>query len=152
MVRNFGAAVFATLLLAFMGPAFAQSPSGTAAEAKALLEKAVAAIKADEKKAIEDFNNPTGGFRDRDLYVFCAGAPTYNFTAHPKAELRGTPLAALVDKKGKKLGEELIKVAADGKIGEVDYMFPRPGGTDPVEKVTFVTKTGNQICGVGYYK
>jgi signal transduction histidine kinase len=152
MVRNFGATVFASLLLAFMGSAFAQSPSGTAAEAKALLEKAVAAIKADEKKAIEDFNNPTGGFRDRDLYVFCAGAPTYNFTAHPKAELRGTPLAALVDKKGKKLGEELIKVAADGKIGEVDYMFPRPGGTDPVEKVTFVTKAGNQICGVGYYK
>ena len=152
MVRNFGAAVFATLLLAFMGSAFAQSPSGSAAEAKALLEKAVAAIKADEKKAIEDFNNPTGGFRDRDLYVFCAGAPAYNFTAHPKAELRGTPLAALVDKKGKKLGEELIKVAAEGKIGEVDYMFPRPGGTDPVEKVTFVTKAGNQICGVGYYK
>src|SRR6476659_1364212 len=99
MVRNFGATVLATLLLAFTGSAFAQS-SGTAAEAKALLEKAVAAVKADEKKAIEDFNNPTGGFRDRDLYVFCAGAPAYNFTAHPKAELRGTPLAALVDKKG----------------------------------------------------
>ncbi len=151
MVRNLLAAVLGTLLLSFTGSAFAQS-SGTAAEAKALLEKAVAAIKADEKKAIEDFNNPTGGFRDRDLYVFCASAPSYNFTAHPKAELRGTPLAALVDKKGKKLGEELIKVAADGKIGEVDYFFPRPGGTDPVEKVTFVTKAGTQICGVGYYK
>ena len=31
-------------------------------------------------------------------------------------------------------------------------MFPRPGTTEPVEKVTFVTKAGNQICGVGYYK
>ena len=151
MVRNFAAAVFATVLLAFTGSAFAET-SGTAAEAKALLEKAVAAIKADEKKAIDDFNNPNGGFRDRDLYVFCAAAPSYNFTAHPKAELRGTPLAALVDKKGKKLGEELIKVATEGKIGEVEYMFPRPGGTEPVEKVTFVTKAGNQICGVGYYK
>ena len=37
MVRNFGAAVFATLLLAFTGSAFAQSPSGTAADAKAML-------------------------------------------------------------------------------------------------------------------
>jgi signal transduction histidine kinase len=152
MVRNFVAATLAALLLALTGSAFADSRSGTAGEAKALLEKAVAAIKADEKKAIDDFNNPSGGFRDRDLYVFCAAAPAYNFSAHPKAELRGTPLAALVDKKGKKLGEELIKAAAEGKVAEVDYFYPRPGGTEPVEKVTYVTKAGNQICGVGYYK
>jgi len=151
MVRSYVAAALATLMLAFSGSAFAQS-SGTAAEAKALLEKAVAAIKADEKKAIEDFNNPTGAFRTRDLYVFCADAPAYNLTAYPKAELRGTPLAGLVDKKGKKLGEEMIKIAAEGKIGEIEYMWPRPGGTEPVEKVTFVTKAGNEICGVGYYK
>ncbi len=152
MVRNFVAAICAALLLAFTGTAFAESPSGTSAEAKALLEKAVAAVKADEKKAIEDFNNPTGGFRDRDLYVFCAAAPNYNFTAHPKAELRGTPLAALVDKKGKKLGEELIKAASEGKVAEVEYMYPRPGGTEPVEKVSYVTKVGGQVCAVGYYK
>jgi hypothetical protein len=148
MVRNLVAATFAAML-AFAGSAFAQT-SGTADEAKALLTKAVAALKADSKKAIEDFNNPAGGFRDRDLYVFCAAAPEYNFTAHPK--LNGTPLAALVDKKGKKLGEELIKTAAEDKIGQVEYMFPRPGGTDPVEKVTFVTKAAGQVCGVGYYK
>lgn len=151
MVRYFLAAVCSAALLVCSGSAFA-ADSGTAAEARALLEKAVTAIKADEKKAIDDFNNPTGGFRDRDLYVFCAAAPTYNFTANPRAELRGTPLAALVDKKGKKLGEELIGAAAEGKIGEVEYMYPRPGGTDPVQKVTFVTRIGSQVCGVGYYK
>lgn len=151
MVRNFLAALFSAAFLTCSGSAFAGN-SGAAAEAKALLEKAVTAIKADEKKAIDDFNNPAGGFRDRDLYVFCAAAPTYNFTANPKAELRGTPLAALVDKKGKKLGEELISAAAEGKIGEVEYMYPRPGETDPVQKVTFVTKVGSQVCGVGYYK
>ena len=150
MVRSFVVALFAALLMSFTGSAFAQS--GTATEAKALLEKAIVAVKADEKKAIEDFNNPTGGFRDRDLYVYCAEAPTYNLTAYPKAELRGSPLAALVDKKGKKLGEEIIKAATEGKIAEVEYMWPRPGGTDPVEKVTFFTRTGNLICAVGYYK
>ncbi len=151
MVRNFVAATLAAFLISLTGSAFAQS-SGTAAEAKALLEKAVAAVKADPKKAIDDFNNPTGGFRDRDLYVFCAEAPTYNLTAYPKPEKRGTPLAALVDKKGKKLGEEIIKAAAEGKIEEVQYMWPRPDGTEPVEKVTFVTKAGTQICAVGFYK
>jgi len=150
MFRSFVVATFAAFL-AFTGGAFAQA-SGTADEAKALLTKAVAAVKADEKKALEDFNNPTGGFRDRDLYVFCAGGPDNVFTSHANEKLRGTKLADLVDKKGKKLGEELIKNAAEGKFAEVDYWFPRPGQTEPVEKVTFVTKAGGQICGVGYYK
>jgi signal transduction histidine kinase len=152
MVRTILAAIAAAFFLAVSAPAFADADSGTAADAKALLEKAIAAIKSDEKKAIDDFNNPSGGFRDRDLYVFCAAAPAYNFTAHPKESLRGTPLAALVDKKGKKLGEALIAAATEGKIAEVEYFYPRPGGTDPVEKVTFVTKVGGEVCGVGYYK
>ena len=44
---------------------------GTAAEAKAMLEKAISALKANEAEALVKFNSPTGGFRDRDLYVFC---------------------------------------------------------------------------------
>ena len=46
-----------------------------------------------------------------------------------------------------------MKVAVEGKITEVSYMFPRPGAeATPVEKVSFVTKVGDQLCGVGYYK
>jgi hypothetical protein len=45
--------------------------TGTAAEAKALLEKAVAALKANEADALAKFPKVDGGFRDRDLYVYC---------------------------------------------------------------------------------
>jgi hypothetical protein len=31
-------------------------------------------------------------------------------------------------------------------------MWPRPGGTDPVQKVAYVTKIGDQVSAVGYYK
>ena len=31
-------------------------------------------------------------------------------------------------------------------------MFPRPGETEPAQKVSFVTKVGDIYCGVGYYK
>lgn len=42
--------------------------SGTAAEAKAMLERAVAALKADEAKALAEFNDKTNKqFHDRDL-------------------------------------------------------------------------------------
>jgi len=67
-------------------------------------------------------------------------------------KLMGTDITALVDKDGKKLGQEIMKTATEGKISEVEYKFPKPGGTDPVQKVSYVTKVGDQVCGVGYYK
>ena len=127
----------------------AQAQYGTAAEAKAMLEKAVGALKANKAKALAEFTKGEGGFKDRDLYPFCGG-PDGNFTAHPS--LTGKSLKDLKDKAGKPLGAEMYKVAKEGKISEVGYMWPRPGGTDPVQKVSFVTKVGDQVCAVGYYK
>ena len=40
----------------------------------------------------------------------------------------------------------------EGTISEVSYMFPRPGETEPAQKISFVTKVGDIYCGVGYYK
>jgi signal transduction histidine kinase len=122
---------------------------GTAAEAKAMLDKAVAAVKKDMNAALAMFQKGEGGFKDRDLYPFCGG-PDGNFSAHPT--LTGKSMKDLKDKTGKPLGEEMYKVAQDGKVSEVDYMWPRPGQTEPVKKVSYVTKVGNQVCAVGYYK
>ena len=144
--------VFAGVLfiMAVVGVATAIAAEfGAAAEAKAMLEKAVAAVKADKAKALEMFIKGEGGFKDRDLYPFCGG-PDGNFTAHPK--LVGKSLKDLKDKANKALGAEMYKVAQAGKISEVSYMWPRPGGTDPVQKVSFVTKVSDQVCAVGYYK
>jgi signal transduction histidine kinase len=123
---------------------------GTAAEAKAMLDKAVAAVKADKAKALAQFNAGQGGFKDRDLYPFCASAADGNFSAHPA--LLGKSMKELKDKTGKAMGEEMLKVAAEGKVAEVSYMWPRPGAADPVQKISYVTKVGDQVCGVGYYK
>ncbi len=123
---------------------------GSAAEAKAMLEKAAAAVKADKAKALKSFNEGAEGFKDRDLYPFCANASDGIFTAHPK--LVGKSLKDLEDKAGKKFGAEIMSKAKEGQVSEVDYMWPRPGKEDPVQKVTFVTKAGDQVCAVGYYK
>jgi signal transduction histidine kinase len=122
---------------------------GTEAEAKAMLDKAVAAVKANKADALAKFAKGEGGFKDRDLYPFCGG-PDGNFTAHPS--LVGKSLKELKDKAGKSLGEEMYKVAQEGSVASVSYMWPRPGSTDPVQKVSFVTKVGDQVCAVGYYK
>jgi hypothetical protein len=131
-------------------PAWAQE-YGAPAEAKAMLEKAVAALKVDQTKALQMFTKGEGGFRDKDLYPYCGG-PDGNFTAHPT--LVGKSLKDLMDKgtPPKPLGQEVYAAAQPGKISEVSYMWPRPGSTDPVQKVVYVTKVGDQVCAVGYYK
>jgi signal transduction histidine kinase len=137
------------ILLAFSSPVLAES-YGTAAEAKAMLEKAVAAVKANKADALAKFTKGEGGFKDRDLYPFCGGADG-NFTAHPS--LVGKSLKDLKDKAGKALGEEIYAKAKEGAIGEVSYMWLRPGTTEPlVQKVSYFTKIGDQVCAVGYYK
>jgi len=130
--------------------ALAQGQFGTAVEARAMLDKAVAAVKADKSKALDQMQKRENGFKDRDLYMFCANASDGILTAHPA--LKGTKMETIKDKDGKPLGEEMMKVAVEGKLAEVTYMWPRPGDTTPVPKVSFVTKVTDQICGVGYYK
>jgi signal transduction histidine kinase len=148
MMRNSPKLVMLVIILGVRAAAHA-GEYGTAGEAKAMLEKAVSALKADKAKALAMFTKGEGGFKDRDLYPFCGG-PDGMFTAHPT--LVGKSLRDLKDKTGKALGEEIYKVAQEGKIAEVSYMWPRPGSTEPVQKVSFVTKVGDQVCAVGYYK
>ena len=115
---------------------------GTADEARAMLEKAVAAVKADKTKARDMFNNGEGGFKDRDLYVFCANASDGVLTAHPY--LKGEHLQDIKGKKGFPLGQEIMRTATEGKISEVTYWLPRPGSDKPLEKHTFFTRVGDQ--------
>ena len=125
--------------------------SGTPEEAKAMLEKAVAELKADKAKALAMFNEGAGGFKDRDLYVYCGG-PDGTFTAHINEKLRGASLKELKDKDGKAFGEEIYAVAEPEKIAEVEYKWNRPDSEELVEKVAYVTQVEDEICAVGYYK
>ena len=122
---------------------------GTPNEAKAMLEKAVAAIKENKAKALEEFTKGEGGFKDRDLYTYCGGEDG-NFSAHPK--LVGKSLKELKDKAGNAFGAEICEKAKEGEFVEIPYMWPRPNETEPVAKVVYVTKIDDQICAVGYYK
>jgi signal transduction histidine kinase len=151
MFRSIAFAAIYVAVLVFLTAALARSADyGTAEEARATLDKAVAAVKADKAKALDMFNKGEGGFKDRDLYVFCANASDGVMTAHPTH--KGEQLADIKGKKGFPLGQEMMKNATEGKVSEVTYWWPRPGSDKPLEKTSFYTKVGDQICGVGYYK
>ena len=131
--------------------AFAQH-GGTAAEAKAMLAKAVAAVKADKDKALEMFKEGQGGFLEGDLYPFCFNVSDGKIVVGQAKQVVGQDIRTLKDPTGKAFGEDIYKAGTRDKITEVRYMFPRPGSDTPVPKVSFVTKVGDLGCGVGYYK
>ena len=96
---------------------------GTAEDAKAMLDRAVAAVKEDKAKALDLFNKGEDGFKDRDLYVLCANASDGIITAHPThkgGQLKNFPL-----------GREVMRTASEGKVSEVTYPWPRPGSIKP---------------------
>ena len=134
-----------------VGAAFAQKAEyGTPAEAKAMLEKVVADIKADKAKTLAMINK--GEVKDRDLYPACSGLDG-KVTAHPDQTRIGMDRNTMKDQTGKEYGAEAMKAAQEGKISEISYMFPRLGADKtPVQKVAYVTKVGDQVCLVGYYK
>ena len=124
---------------------------GTAEEGKAKrLRRAVAAVKEDKTKALDMFNNGEGGFKDRDLYVWCANASNGIVTAQPYMN-RGKQLRDIKGKHGAPFGETIMQNATEERSKETTYWWPRPGSDEPLEKKTFYTKVGDQICGVGYY-
>lgn len=149
MARNTMFSLIFSAALILSGSSFA-AEFGTADEAKALLERAITDVKADAAGALVKFNSGEDGYRDRDLYVFCFSGADGVISAHPA--LVGTDVRGLKDNSGKAFGEEMFSNAQEGTISEIEYMFPRPGETDPVAKESYYTRIGGEICGVGYYK
>src|ERR1700730_17136651 len=107
MLRKIMLSAFAVAALSTF--AFAQAKYGTAAEAKAMLEKVVTAVKADKAKALASFNAGTDGFKDRDLQPFCFNASDGKLVAATNPSLLGTDVKALKDKTGNVFGEEVYK-------------------------------------------
>jgi hypothetical protein len=158
MVRRFVIAAVSAVI-ALSPAALGQQTAGTAEEARAMLMKALAAVRADEAKALDMFNKGEGGFRDRDLYVFCVNASdgTILATGNPKLkQALGTDMRAAQNSTGEPFGAEMYAAIQkpEGEITEVSYMATKPGADDtPVAKVSLIARADNDVgCGVGYYK
>jgi Single Cache domain 2 len=157
MIRAFMIVAASTAVLTLSPTAFAQQPGGNAAQAKAMLDKAVSAVKADKTKALDMFNKGEGGFLDRDLYVFCNNVGDGKVVAigNPNAKILGQDARTLKDANGNVYGLDLYAAGQkpEGQITEVNYMFPKPGADPkPAPKVSLVTRVGDIYCGVGYYQ
>ena len=115
------------------GMAASAQQSGTAEEAKALLARAALAVKADKVSALARFDDPRGGFKDRDLYVFCFDR-RYGTILAGQPRTKGKDVRTFMDPSGRAFGQEMFANVSDGGLITVDYMFPKPNSDVPVAK------------------
>src|SRR5262249_7911243 len=131
--RIFTAALATAALSWSVGLVSAQS-SGTAAEARAMLDNAAAALKANEPTALAAFNDKSNtNSHARDLYVFSYAMTEGKSTAPPTPATRGTDVRAL-KAKDDPLGQRIfdtINKSSGGSVLTVDYNSPKPGTTEP---------------------
>jgi cytochrome c len=143
-----------TALILSIAPASGQQ-LGTVEQARAMLDRAISALKSNEATALSEFSDPNNEqFHERDLYVFCYDISDGKITAYESPALLNVDVRTLTlkdDPIGKRV-YEAVQNAPEGGIVTIDYKFPKPGTTEPVAKQTVETRIGNQGCGVTYYK
>jgi hypothetical protein len=131
------------------------------AEAKAMLTKAIAAVKADKEVAFAEFNrgdfNRAGLAKEQDLYPFCTRLTDGSQIASASLGASiGTDTRTLKDPNGAPTGQMVFDAMSkpEGVITEVHYLWPKPGTTAPLlPKTSLVTRVSADLgCGVGYFK
>ncbi|MGV8057999.1 MAG: cache domain-containing protein [Smithellaceae bacterium] len=158
MMRKVLVFVMVVMFMASVNVAFAQD-KGTAAEAKALVKKAVAFLKANGKeKTIAELNNPTGQFIYKDLYVYMNAfdANSTVVLAHPYTPaLKGKNMINGQDADGKFYAKEMVNIAMTKGSGIVEFKWSNPKTKKIEKKVSYIEVPqpgANYFLGCGYYK
>jgi hypothetical protein len=144
----------AALAALFASPVVVEaSDHGTADEAKALCEKAVAYLKENgPDKAFAAFNDPHGSFIDRDLYVFVRSLDGNTVAHGANIHMIGHTNLSLRDADGKLYNQEMIELATAKGSGWVDYRWVNPADKKIEQKSSFIERVGDFVVGVGFYK
>jgi len=126
---------------------------GTAKEAKAMVEKAIAYYKANgQEKAFAEFNNPRGKFVDRDLYIWVTTFKGHILSHGANEKLIGKDLYDLKDTDGKQFIKEIIDKAKVSNNGWVDYKWTNPLSKKVEPKSIYFEKFNNLVFICGFYK
>jgi signal transduction histidine kinase len=126
---------------------------GSPDQAKAMLAKAVAYMKANGKdKSLATFNDKQGGFVDGDIYVTVTDLNGKTL-AHPvNARLVGKDNINLQDAEGKFFYKERMEAAKAKGHGEQEYKVLNPVTKDVENKIAFFERVGDTVIACGSFK
>jgi hypothetical protein len=125
-------------------PSGATSGHGTVAQAKAMLQEAVAHYNSvGRTQALKDFTGRVAPFFDRDLYVAC-------IDSHLIQSANGG-FPNLVGSSVEPISRAAWDAATSDKIGSVSYAYTDPATKATEPKTFYYEKVGSDVCGVCVY-
>lgn len=153
--KNLAAFGFAVALAFGVAAASHAQERGTAKEAQAMAEKAIAHIKqAGNDKAFADFTAKDSGWQSKDLYVFAIKFDGYVVAHGANRALVGKSLYEIKDPSGKSFIKEFIDVAKTKGSGWVEYHFADPQTKRNLPKSSYIIRIPGYdgFVGVGIYR
>ncbi len=151
-------ATFIAVAMFMASPAsWSQSPpaSKEAKQIEAMVEKAAALVESRGRAGFAEFRkrNSEWWFDNTYLFAYDQNLNVLLNPAFPKRE--GTNPRGEKDANGKAFHDEFLRVVQSKGSGWVDYMFPKPGRTEPSRKWSYVKGVNIEgtpgIIGAGFY-
>lgn len=155
LARNLAAFGLAVALAFGISASSHAEERGTAKEAQAMAEKAIAHIKqVGNEKAFADFTAKDAGWQSKDLYVFALKFDGYVVGHGANKALVGKSLYEIKDPSGKSFIKEFIEVAKNKGSGWVEYHFADPQTKRNLPKSSYIIRIPGYdgFAGVGIYK
>lgn len=141
------------VLIGFTHAALANTETATAAEATAMVKKAVAFIKANGKdKGYAEITNKSGAFVDRDLYITAYGLDGTVRAHGANEKMVGKNLIELKDIDGKAFVKERVEMAQAKPTFWQDYKFTNPVSKKVEPKSMYCEKVEDFVVCGGIYK
>lgn len=151
--RHLIANLTATLACAALPIASANEGKATAAEATAMVKKAVSFIKSSGKdKGFAEITNKAGPFNDRDLYIAVYGLDGTVRAHGANEKMVGKNLIDLKDVDGKAFVKERVEMAATKASFWQDYKFTNPVSRRIEQKSMYCEKLDDAVVCGGIYK
>ena len=149
---NMRTSLFALGLVLAAGAVAAKDEYASAKDAEAMVGRAVAALKSSKDKTIEEINQKSAQWVDRDLYAVIYDI-NGNVVAHgANIKMVGKDLIDFKDPDGKLFVKERVDLAkSKGKFWQ-DYKFTDPLTKKMLAKTAYCEKTGEVIVCAGVYK
>jgi signal transduction histidine kinase len=123
---------------------------------ESLVNEAYQLIQAKGEEAISIIKDEKGKFNTKDVYVFLVSGETGADLINPAfPEVEGLPAKDYSDEDEKAAQMTVVNAVKDKDSAWVEYLWPKPGETKPVKKISYLKKiiiNGKvRIVGAGFY-
>jgi signal transduction histidine kinase len=129
--------------------------SAQAKQIEAFVNKAAALVESKGKAAFAEFRKKDSEWFFGQTYLFAYDLKLNVLLVAAFPQNEGKNQTGKTDAKGKLYHDEFVKVVQTRGAGWVNYMFPKPGQTEPSEKWSYVKRVNIDgtpgLIGSGFY-